>query len=70
MKEKPEKITLTSEEIEAIYGVDKGTLANLRCKRQGCPYFKRGKRVYYKKSDWENYLFSSPVLTSDSILER
>lgn len=70
MKEKPEKITLTGEEIEAIYGVDKGTLANLRSKRIGCPYFKRGKSVYYKKSDWETYLFSNPVLTSDSIPER
>ena len=70
MKENPEKITLTGEEIEAIYGVDKGTLANLRSKRLGCPYFKRGKSVYYKKSDWESYFFSNPVLTSDSILER
>jgi hypothetical protein len=69
MKEKAEKITLTGKEIEAMYGVDKGTLANLRSKRLGCPYFKRGRRVYYKKSDWETYLFSAPVLTSDSIVE-
>jgi hypothetical protein len=66
MKEKIEKVTLTGEEIEALYGVDKGTLANLRSKRQGCPYFKRGRRVYYKKSDWETYLFSNPVLTVDA----
>jgi hypothetical protein len=70
MKEKPEKITMTPEEIETIYSVDKGTLANLRSKRQGCPYFKRGRRVYYKKSDWEAYLFSNPILTSDSILGK
>jgi hypothetical protein len=70
MKEKVEKITLTGEDIESIYGVDKGTLANQRAKRQGCPYFKRGRSVYYKKTDWEAYLFSNPVLTSDSILKR
>jgi hypothetical protein len=70
MKEKTEKITLTGDEIEAIYGVDKGTLANLLSKRLGCPYYKQGRRCYYKKSDWETYFFSNPVLTSDFILER
>jgi len=70
MKEKIEKITLTGEKIEAIYGIDAGTLANYRSLRKGCKFFKVGKRVFYRKDDFEEWFFGNPVLTIDSMPER
>ena len=63
------KITLTGDEIERLYGVDRGTLANYRTKRIGCRYFKVGAKVYYKTDEFERWFFSRPVLTADC-LER
>ena len=64
-----EKIAITGKEIEKQYGIDEGTLANLRHFRKGCKFFKVGKRVLYKKSDVESWIFGNPVLTIDSIPE-
>jgi len=65
-----EKITLTGDDIECTYGVDKGTLANYRHMRKGCKFFKVGKRVLYRRDDFEKWLFGNPVLTIDSMPER
>jgi len=68
--EKVEKVALSGEEIEKLYGIDAGTLANYRSRREGCRFFKVNKRVFYKKVDFEKWFFSNPVLTIDSIPER
>lgn len=47
-----------------------GSLANLRCKKEGPKYYKVGKKVLYRRSDLETWLGSQPVLTRDSVPER
>jgi len=44
-----------------------GTLANMRCQKRGIPFYKVGKKVLYRPTDIENYLFQNPVLTIDSV---
>lgn len=55
----------TPQEINEIYGLDVGTLANLRSQKKGPKFFKVGKRVYYFLTDVETWLRRCPVLTSD-----
>jgi hypothetical protein len=62
---KKEKITpryATPETIGQMFNFSPGTLANLRSQKKGCPYFRRGRRIYYSVSDFENWLKESPVL--------
>ena len=47
-----------------------GTLANLRCRKQGPRYFKLGQKVLYRRSDLMAWFESEPVLTHDSVQER
>lgn len=47
-----------------------GSLANLRCRKEGSRYYKLNKKVLYKRSDLEAWLGSEPVLTRDSMSER
>jgi predicted DNA-binding transcriptional regulator AlpA len=54
-------------EIAEIYGISAGTLANLRSKREGPKFYKRGRAVVYFLSDVEAWLRQSPVLTRDSL---
>ncbi|MEE9913255.1 MAG: helix-turn-helix domain-containing protein [Deltaproteobacteria bacterium] len=62
--------SITPKEAAEIYGLSEGTLANLRCKKQGCRYYRVGSRkVMYLVSDFEAWLKSSPVLTVDSLSE-
>lgn len=44
-----------------------GTLANMRCRKEGPRYFKLGRKIIYKRSDLERWIASAPVLTRDSI---
>ena len=67
MKKEIEKITLSGEEIEQLYGIDAGTLANYRSRREGCKFYKVKKRVFYKKTDFEAWFFGNPILTTDSL---
>jgi len=62
---KQEKRSGTPQEINEIYGLDVGTLANLRSQKRGIEYFKVGKRVYYFLTDVEAWLRRNPVLTLD-----
>lgn len=59
------KLSGTPEEIQAIFGLDVGTLANLRWKKKGPKFFKVGRRVYYFLKDVEDWLRRNPVLTAD-----
>lgn len=47
-----------------------GTLANYRCRREGCRFFKLGKKVLYRRSDLLAWIESQPVLTRDSLPGR
>jgi hypothetical protein len=57
------KLFINPKEAEALYGIDHRTLANLRCHKQGCQFFKRGRSVVYKVQDFEQWLTSRPVKT-------
>lgn len=47
-----------------------GTLANMRCRKEGPRYYKLNKKVLYKRSDLEVWFESEPVLTHDSLSDR
>ena len=47
-----------------------GTLANMRCRKEGPRYYKLNKKVLYKRSDLEAWFESEPVLTRGSLPER
>ena len=47
-----------------------GSLANMRCRKEGPKYYKLNKKVLYKRSDLEAWLCSQPVLTRDSMPDR
>ena len=45
------RITITPEEACAMYGLNKGTLANLRSRKLGCPYFKINRKILQAASE-------------------
>jgi hypothetical protein len=61
------KIALDPFDIERMFGLSRGVLANLRCKRVGPPYFKVGRRIFYKPGPFEKWFFGTPVLTKDAL---
>ena len=63
------KITLKPKEVCDLFGIPQGTLANLRWQKKGPRYFKRpsGRGVFYLQADVEDWLLSSPVLTTESL---
>lgn len=63
------RLALDSYDIERLFGISRGTLANLRLKRRGAKFFRIGRRVYYKPQDFKKWFFSNPVLTKDSVDE-
>ncbi len=61
------KITATPAEIERIFGIPRGTLANLRWQKKGPTYYKAGARkVIYMVDDVSAWLSRKPVLTRES----
>ena len=59
--------SLSPTDIEIVHGIPKGTLANLRSKKQGCPYFKCGGKILYRVDDFERWLYRNPIRTINSI---
>jgi hypothetical protein len=73
MKKKPipnkaalHRVTITPEEAAAIYGVNIGTLANLRNKKLGSPYLRVGRKILYDVRSFETWIFANPVKTMES----
>jgi hypothetical protein len=56
----------TPKEIAQTYGLNEGTLANLRCNKQGPKYFKQNRKVIYFFEDVEAWLKQNPCLTINS----
>jgi hypothetical protein len=62
------KRAITPAELEAIYGIPRGSAANMRWAQTGPKYYKVGsRRVLYLVEDVEEWLTRNPVLTADSI---
>lgn len=59
--------SLSAGDVEAIYGVPRGTLANLRSRREGAVFHRVGKKIYYKIDDFERWFVAEPVLTKDVV---
>jgi hypothetical protein len=57
----------TADQVSKIYGIPQGTLANMRCRKEGPKYYKINSRVIYFLADVEKWLMRNPVLTRDSI---
>ena len=67
MNHELKKRAITPAELEAIYGIPRGSLANMRWAKTGPRYFKAGpRRVIYRVEDVEEWLSRNPVLTTDS----
>jgi len=65
------KKAMTPREVEAVYSIPMGSLANMRHLRMGPKYFKAGpKRVLYRVTDVEDWISQRPVLTMDSLPEE
>lgn len=56
---------ITAREASVLMGMSEGTLANMRCRREGPRFYKMGGKIIYRISDIENFLFKNPVTTSD-----
>ena len=44
-----------------------GTLANLRHKKKGPPYYKRGNKIFYDPKQYESWLRGNPIKTIETI---
>lgn len=51
-----EKIMVSPEEIENLFGIKKSTLADWRHKKKGPSYYKFGHLVKYKLSEFEEWM--------------
>jgi Iap family predicted aminopeptidase len=67
------KRTLTPQQVEEVYGIPAGTLANLRCQGRGAKYHTLGnrpgkrRRILYFIEDIEFWIRKNPIQTIDSI---
>ena len=60
-----DKEYLSPKEVEEIYGYKRGTLANWRCQGIGPAYIKSGRKIMYKVTVIDHWLYSQRVLTAD-----
>ena len=63
----PERWMLSPAQVEFLFGIPRGSLANLRWQKKGPRYFKAGsRRILYKAEDVKSWIERNPVLTADS----
>ena len=60
-----DKKFLSPREVEEIYGIDSGTLANWRTYGKGPSYIKVGRLIKYVIADLEEYFERHRIQTSD-----
>ena len=61
-----ERRYITPKQAAAMYGFSFGYLANLRSKRQGPPFYRPGRKILYRVSDFEAWVTANPVKTVES----
>lgn len=64
------RAALTPKEVVEYYPElteSEGVLANWRNQKRGPKYYKVGGKILYKPLDIEDFMFSCPVLTIDSV---
>jgi len=67
---KPGQKAGVPETMAATYNCSLGHLANMRSRKKGPKFYKQGRRVFYKVNDFEAWLFSNPVMTTDAHEEK
>ena len=67
MQKKQEKVALSAKQVEQVYSIPIGSLANMRWRREGPKFYKVNRRVVYFAADIEDWLTRFPVLTTDCI---
>lgn len=60
------KTILNSGEVALFTGLSLGRIYRLTCDRE-IPHYKRGNRLYFRKSELEEWLLETKVKTSDEI---
>lgn len=55
------------QELCSVWGLNQGTLANLRSQRRGPRYYRVGRKIIYFFEDIESWLRRDPVITKDSL---
>jgi len=67
MSEEIKKKAIKPAELEAIYGIPRGSSANMRWAKKGPKFFKPSpRRVLYLVEDVEEWIMRNPVHTKDS----
>jgi hypothetical protein len=63
------KVILRPWEINDMYGIPEGSLANMRWSKKGPRYFRKpgGRGIFYLLTDVEDWLTSQPVQTTYSV---
>jgi len=63
------KKALSPADVEAEYGIPRGSQANLRWARRGPRFYRRpgGRAIVYLREDIESWLLSQPTQTLESI---
>jgi hypothetical protein len=51
-----ERVLLTPDDVERVYGIPKSTQAKARMRGDFAPYIKRGRSVYVLKADIDDWL--------------
>ncbi len=69
LRELNSKKALTPEEAAEAYGLNRGSLANMRLRKEGPRFYRIGRKVIYKVEDLERWLYATPVHTVDSVKE-
>lgn len=59
------KKTLTTEEVERVYGLNAGTLRNKRSRGEGPRYISDGRCILYRPEDVDEYLSDRVMKTHD-----
>ena len=62
-------VTISRKTASQISGIAVGTLANMASRREGPPFFRRGRKVIYDYQVFVSWLKEYHMLTHDSIPE-
>ena len=66
MNDISQKKMLSPAAVEALFGIPRGSLANLRWAKKGPRYYKVGsRRVLYRLEDIRSWIESNPVITTE-----
>jgi hypothetical protein len=69
-EKKIKKVFISPEEVETMTSIPVGSLANMRWKKEGVKFYKKGRKILYDISEVETWIREGGVLTVDSLDSR